>query len=612
MPIMKMIKTGLSAAEMRKTVGSSSPLKYGGTFIDHHGTETELSGAEADLMKHINELAGPCEKATLFVLKESGYDANIRHSPKEKDGLPAEEWDHFILSFTKEETAALSPEDQDKIRRAVIDRLTVPVNMPPKIAPGRRAVFITHGHDDTGNWHLHVVVHRHVVNHENRTASKAWILSKPSEGNLQYQELNQALQTQCGIKIRDFVSEVDNTFVSAFKDTKYPEAVKSEVTRMIEEGGGQPSLDVQPAQSPSAGREEFDNRPALSANASLVEQFIRDQERVALVKQKEAHHAAMQVAVGQHALAAITRAEKAEAAQEQLSLQLDATKKDRDELDLRVSTLEKDHQTLSEQHTEVTQALDGLIHKTNLTQKVLGSLEGTIPPDISEQAGQVAWLASSFLKTQDDLAERQQELEGMKVSVEQLQTSVSALEQRIGGIDSTIAPHTSLMPKKVAEANVEQKVAWLTNELPTRLQQIDELSQHLAHEKEVLAEREVQLSKIMETANHLESLNKDQNSLIGQQSKQLDQTIKAFDQQSKQFEQTVESFEQKVAALQGANEKLTKDVGFMKVENEALKKKIEPVTSGEAPAVSDKDRADLKKKMLAEKSKKQQKPKPKK
>lgn len=612
MPIMKMIKTGLSAAEMRKLVGSSSPLKYGGTFIDHHGTETELSGAEADLMKHINELAGPCEKATLFVLKESGYDANIRHSPKEKDGLPAEEWDHFILSFTKEETAALSPEDQDKIRRAVIDRLTVPVNMPPKIAPGHRAVFITHGHDDTGNWHLHVVVHRHVVNHAARTASKAWILAKPSEASLQYQELNDALQTQCGIKIRDFVSEVDNTYVSAFKDKNYPEEVKSEVTRMVEESGGQPSLDLQPAQSPSAGREEYGNRPALSPDASLVEQFIRDQERVALGKQKEAQHAAMQVAVGQHALAAITRAERAEAAQEQLSQQLDITKKERDELDLRVSTLEKDHQALSEQHSETAQALDGLIQKTNKTQKVLDSMADIIPGDIPEHAGRVSWLATSFLKTQEELNERQQELAGMKDMVGQLQKSVSSLEERIGGIDSTLAPHISLMPKKVAGADVEQKVAWLTSELPVRLQQIDELSGHLKREQETLAEREVQLTKITETAAHLETLSKDQRSLIDQQSKQLEQTIKTFEQQSKQLEQTVESFEQRVTVLQDSNAKLTKDLGFLRAENDALRQKVEKTAAPGKPAVSDKDRELIKKQVTKEQAKKQQKPKPKK
>lgn len=162
----------------------------------------------------------------------------------------AMEWDGFVLSFTDD----MSKEDRERVLETVIEELRKPTPNVGKGSQvginGKRPIMYSREHDDTGNYHYHIEVHRHAYDPQTNEVSTAVNLTVHGVQQSQYGALREALakegytdvyivrETEKGASIGQATPEIDKEAANQeaeeqglvrpeFVSTKQPEALAS-------------------------------------------------------------------------------------------------------------------------------------------------------------------------------------------------------------------------------------------------------------------------------------------------------------------------------------------------------------------------------------------------
>lgn len=192
---------GLTAAEARATLKSQSWRRNDVDFFDSMGNRIAVP-AKSDTVGVITEVAQKQGAAGGFKvanntadyleqweknfatgpLANSGYAVDARDTSS-RWGAP-KEWDSFAISVNQ----AVSDADLATLRKIVTEELQSPAvlgmkdangdTIPFKGMNGKRAIFISETHDNTGNRHLHVLVNRFAFDMQGKEVSVAVDLSR--------------------------------------------------------------------------------------------------------------------------------------------------------------------------------------------------------------------------------------------------------------------------------------------------------------------------------------------------------------------------------------------------------------------------------------------------
>lgn len=134
---------------------------------------------------------------------------------------PASEWDAFVLSFSDN----MSKEDRELVLSTVIEELRKPTPNVGKGSQlginGKRPIMYSREHDDTGNFHYHIEVHRHAYDPQTKEVSNSVNLGVHGVQQSQYAALREALakegytdlmiyrETEKGASIGQATPEID-------------------------------------------------------------------------------------------------------------------------------------------------------------------------------------------------------------------------------------------------------------------------------------------------------------------------------------------------------------------------------------------------------------------
>ncbi len=308
MPFVQVINMGLNAAQVRGVIGSISWGKMEAELMEQDGEIIDINPHEQDIVSIFNSVAKRSEKDQLLALKEKGIIKSKIKSSRSRYGDP-KEYDHFVLHFEREESAALTDEEKAKYKRILLKQFSKNL----KSSQGKRLVMVADGHDDTGKFHIHAIVHRFavVMNEEKHIiwSDTSLDLGRRSEADIQAKLLADAM-------VKANIPPIDNWLQlggqSLYADRTVSDEAKEDVSKLIKEAGGQPSLDVQPSQTPVVAKKEFKERAAIEPQEEMLEKFVKNYEREASRLAHQSKLAAENVALGQHALEALKQKRQAE------------------------------------------------------------------------------------------------------------------------------------------------------------------------------------------------------------------------------------------------------------------------------------------------------------
>jgi DNA repair exonuclease SbcCD ATPase subunit len=192
---------GLTAAEARATLKSASWRREEVEFKDGMGNSIDVP-AKSDIALVITQIAQAQGSAGGFKvakgtadyleqwektfavgpLSNNGYFVDARDTST-RYGEP-KEWDSFAISVDQ----SVSDQDLATIRQIIIEELQSPEvlgmkdasgnTIPFKGMNGKRAIFISQAHDNTGNKHLHVLTNRFAFDMQAKEVSVAVDFSK--------------------------------------------------------------------------------------------------------------------------------------------------------------------------------------------------------------------------------------------------------------------------------------------------------------------------------------------------------------------------------------------------------------------------------------------------
>lgn len=466
MPIIKALQLGVAAGGARTIASSNSWQKYPMVFVKSTGDRITIE-PNINALDTFGEMALAGEKERLLVLKQEGYKSNIKDTTA-RYKTQAKEWDHLLLSFNKEESFLLTEEEKARYREALIKGFSDPDAFSGN---GRRMVAISEGHDDTGDFHFHLLVHRHGVDHENKYIHTALDLGRYSEASHQANLLNMALAEADLEQISDWVGMQG----SIYEDTGTSNEAKAAVTQAIQDAGGEADLTTQPSKAPGAMRAEREEQAGITPEEKQIQDFVDWNKREALRLQEGAQRAAQQVALGQHALAALQETKLAKAAKEQADFEKNAALEEVGQLKEEVAGIKTTLEDVSGRLTE----------KETITQRVADAFEGIVSlmPDAIKKLpieDQSAWLSKTMATASTEF--------------------IALAEQK-------------LAPKTITQQPVSDQVAWLATEFKNVTMSNEALDNQVNKQKEQLAkaaEDQAALQKAQEeTKRELQVVSKD-------------------------------------------------------------------------------------------------------
>lgn len=607
MAIIKALALGVTAGGVRTIANSNSWQKRPMVFVKTTGERIIIEPKANGDIENFGELAIEGEKEQLLALKKEGvYRTTIKDSEK-RFGI-SKEWDHLILSFNKEEAFLLTDEEKDRYREALIKAFGGPSVLSMN---GCRMVAISEGHDDTGDFHFHILVHRHSVNHEKKYIHTTLDLGKNSVAASQAEILNDVLANDGLEVIGDWVG-IQGTI---YEDTRTSNEAKAVVSQDILDAGGNPDLTVLPSRTPETMREEREKQAPLDPQEKQIQKFVEWHQREALRHAEESQRASQQVAFGQHALAALQETKKALAAKEQAEFEKNAALEEVGQLQQEVAgiktTLEDVSIRLTEKETitqRVAEAFEGIVSlmpdaikklpiedqsawlsktmATANTEFIALAEQKLAPKTITQQpvSDQVAWLATEF--------------KNVTMSNEALDNQVNKQKEQL----ARAADEQAALQKAQEETKRElQVVSKDLTETKTREEKlvvkVDELVKVSAAAKEELHSATAQvkaLSSQLAAASTIikqsEELTQQQRSMIDSQSAQLAQSqdiIKRNEQALGQQTKTIETYEQKLSKTEQKVSNYEKELNDLKsklqqalAEAQSLRKAAKPDADG--------------------------------
>lgn len=608
-PQVNNIGPGLTASGARTTINSPSWRKYGASFVNHEGEEITIAKKE-DLVSRFNEMVAGWEKEGLLEKKYSGYTAKI------KDNLarngPPKEWDHLVFSFTKEESAKLTLDDKLAYREALIEAFNRREDVPGK---GHRMMLIADGHDDTGNYHIHLMVHRHPIDKADKYIGAGVLMDTNSIAAHQAKILNTVLLEKNLSPVVDWKKGE----MSVFEDRGVSSEVKETVSRLIEEAGGEPSLDVQPGMTPEAGRRMVEERPTFTPEEKQISEFIKLAEREAKHHAKQAQEAAHQVALGQHALKAIEERQRAEEAAQKALAEKDAAVIERDTFAKDLGELQKNYEQasaslkdVSEKHAQVgdfiksaAEALPKEVLAAPVTEQakwIAGAVKEvvrafepvitTAPPEIQQApvTDRAAWVAKEYVSTVsvlDSMTENNKklrtEVDGLRSTSRELQSQVEARSKELSTAQTEIKQRET--ENKKLSGTVE-KLTGDVGSLRKNLEQTEQMAKGLRK----------QVEQATDMAKKYEEITNQQRSILDTQASDL---VRA--------QGIIGKYREDIVQLDAVAEERGNQVKSLQEQLADLKSKLSELQAAQGPAVSAKDK-DLTDKLLAEEGKKGKKP----
>lgn len=617
MPIIKALALGVAAGGARSIASSNSWQKYPMIFVKNTGEKVTIEPS-INALDTFGELALEGEKERLLALKQDGYSSKIKDTAGRYKSL-AKEWDHLLLSFSKEESFLLTDEEKSRYREVLIKAFSDPDTFSGN---GRRMVAISEGHDDTGDFHFHVLVHRHGVDHDNKYIHTTLDLGRYSEAAHQANLLNQALAEADLDQISDWVGMQG----SIYEDTRTSNEAKAEVAQDIRDAGGEPDLTVQPSKAPGAMRADREEQPGIDPQEKQIQEFINFHNREALRLQENAQRAAQQVAFGQHALAALQEAKAAKAAKEQAEHEKNQALEEAGQLKEEITGVKTTLEDVSSRLTEkeaitqrVADAFEGIVNlmpdaikklpiedqslwlsktmATASTEFIALAEQNLAPKTITKQAvsEQVSWLVAEFKnvtlsnelldkqvsKQKEQLAQaaedhralqktQEETSRELKVTVKDLTETKAREEKLVGKVEELIKVNTSTK-----------------EELHTATAQVSALSKQLAESSTIIKQSE--------------ELRKQQRAIIDSQSEQLVQSqdlIKRNEEMLGKQTKTIETFEHKLDKTEQKIGDYEKELSDLKnklqqalAEAQALRKAAKPDADGAVVLKKDLDLA---------------------
>lgn len=532
MPIIKSLLLGGTAGAARTLVSSNSWQKRPMIFVKTNGEKVEIEPG-LNALETFGPLAEEGEKDRLLQLKAEGYRSVIKDTAAKYKSLP-KEWDHLILAFDKEESFLLTDEEKERYREALIKAFAEPA---PFTGGGRRMVAISEGHDDTGAFHFHLLVHRHGVDHEKKFIHTSFDLGRYSESSTQANRLNEVLAEENLEQITDWIGTRGSIYESFGGPS--PEA-KAMVSQALQEAGGEADLTVTPGKSPGVARAEREEQAPLSADEKLVKHFVDFQQREALRLAEELKRTTEQAALGQQALAAFREKKEAQTA-------LEKAQEEKAQLGQEVASLREESEQFKAKLEDFTTRLEAQESKLqNFTAAVAVAVD-TMPASVRKlpPEDQGAWLANTVLAAAN--------------SISQLASD-------------------KLVPADVAKKDPSNQVSWLAKEFREQAQAMEGMGEQIRRQREEL--------KAAEKVKHeLQVVQKNLGEVVKREEK-LTAKVEELTQVSTAAQAELRTATEQVSTLSG---QLTSSSAMVKQSQELVKQQLEMIESQSLQIVQSQD-----------------------
>lgn len=612
MPQVNDIGSGLTASETRTTINSPSWKKYGASFVDHDGNEIPIAKDE-DILARFVELVAGWEKDGLLEKKREGYTAKIKDTLARSG--PPKEWDHLVFSFGKEESAKLSLDDKEAYRKALIEAFCLFDDGMGIIGKGRRMMLLADGHDDTGNYHVHIMLHRHPVDLADKYIGAGVKLGTNSVAAHQAKILNAVLLERDLLPIKDW----KRGEVSVFEDKSTSAEVRESASKMIEEAGGEASLDMQPGMTPEVGKRVVEERQKFTPEEKQISEFIKLAERELTAHTKQAQDAAHQIALGQHARAAIEEARRAEEERQKAVAEKDTAVGERDTLAKDLGELQKSYeqasvalQEISEKHAQVgdffksaAEALPKDVLASPVPEQakwVAGAVKEiarafepvikAVPAEVQKApvTERVKWIVAEHVSTVSALdavtesnKKLRTDLDGMRATTRELQSQVESQTKELGKARGEIKQREAEVKKL---SGTVEKLTGDNGSLRDNLEKTEKAAQVLRR----------QVEQATDMAKKYEEITNQQRSILDTQASDL---VRA--------QGIIGKYREDIKQLDTVAEEKGKEVKSLQEQLADIKAKLAELQAARGPVVSEKDK-ELTNKLLAEEGKKGKKP----
>lgn len=511
MPNLFILTASQSSSAAKTQAGTNSPEKGGGVFLSQRGETYDYEPGE-NWYTNYEDIVKAGEKEALFELKAGGYQASLRR-PKSIHGEPPAapaEWDHLVVSASREESELLKGHEID-VMEALIEALH-------KLPNGqRRMMAISFAHDDTNNLHWHINLHRFAVDHEAKTISTSFDLTKNSILHQQLARINEVMRERGLLELSDVVSH-DGRSLSADKGTSA--VVHEDIKRAMEESGAvdhtEPQTSIRrnviaPDLARIASAEESTRKELSKVTAEI--------ERLRLLQSEKAQN----LADLQSSKEALKERELALSEKEEAVTALDVAIAERNEFEERAIKAEA---TLDD-FTQKTLQQAGVIDELKMQVE---DFEAVIEEKDEQIVGLETALADKDQTIVTTLAVSQ---EWEKAARTEIETHTETIQQR-----DSLAEQVNVLEERLQSQN--KQFAEELAELQEATQaQVKSLSNQLNQQTERATDFINQLSKQNEAAqNQIASLNSQLQQQTQDFAKQLKKQAESFENQLKRFSKT--------------------------------------------------------------------------
>lgn len=223
MAIVKMQEAGLTPSGLTTAQGSASARKANTELTLPDGTKVAGNALDPEMLAARKTF----EKEALLQNKASGaMDGPIRNRGEQ-------EWDTFLVSFSREEMARMDPQQMQDYANTVIETMASGAS---NNRAGQKMYFKQEMHMDTNNAHVYFGIHRHAIE---MTAAKPTIsptidLKDKSEAAAAAEAVNQALAEKGFAKLDNWINW---NGVSLYGDLRTPDSAKEAAASQLEKLG---------------------------------------------------------------------------------------------------------------------------------------------------------------------------------------------------------------------------------------------------------------------------------------------------------------------------------------------------------------------------------------
>jgi chromosome segregation ATPase len=567
MPIINVVQQGMTSADAKVVVTSTSWMKYGISVRNQDAEDYNINPHEDSVLDFFEKYIRPGEKEALLERKKNN-ELNTRLKDSKGRYGEVKEWDHLILNFGKEETVNLTDEDKSRY----VETLLEVFNRNIKETIGHRMVFVADGHDDTGNFHIHILSHRFPVDNKTKWAGIATDLGRHSEADLQANILNEAL-LEAGLEPIDNWINAANR--SIYEDRMVSDEAKEETTRMIEEAGGQPTLDVRPSSTPAAAKQHAEQRPQIDPQEELLRKLVESHEREAAKLNEAALKASQSAAMAQHAIAALQQKREAEQERDKALAELDQTKTEAKE---QITNLT---QNIDKKTAALNSAIESLDLESELLNAIDHSVDPLIPTEIKETQDlgkQVAWLSETVIGASDSISQTMKNICGDKPRLEE-SWEVFDSKDIATKVSEFIYEYEHVEEKLTSTARELTEVKEVLNE---QARQREDQARQMASLEEVNEEQGVELAHLSGALKDQEGVIKEQKSVIEQQAAALETSTKLQSETLAKLENATKLQQSSEALTQQQSKLITQQVEQFNQQKEVMaqfKEQIEEIRS---------------------------------